>query len=58
MSRSPGAIVNIYKVPLPRPRDVFHIHHEPSFQELHDALWADLGREILAGEAAPGREAR
>jgi NitT/TauT family transport system ATP-binding protein len=48
MSRQPGAIMNIYKVDIPRPRDVFQIHEYPGFSELYKALWDDLKREIFA----------
>jgi len=33
-------------VPLPRPRDVFHIHETPGFDEIYDALWQDIKEEI------------
>ena len=53
-SRAPGRIKEIYKVPLARPRDVFHIHAEPAFPEFFDRLWKDLKEEItdvnLGGE--------
>jgi NitT/TauT family transport system ATP-binding protein len=47
----PGRIKREYDVPLPRPRDVYHIHAVPGFRELYDALWADIRAEI---EAARG----
>jgi ABC-type nitrate/sulfonate/bicarbonate transport system ATPase subunit len=49
----PGRIKREYEVPLPRPRDVYHIHALPGFRELYDALWADIRAEI---EAARGDE--
>ncbi|MDR7417330.1 MAG: ABC transporter ATP-binding protein [Armatimonadota bacterium] len=45
-SRSPGTIKQVYQVPLPRPRDVFHIHADPRFPEFYDRLWRDLREEI------------
>ena len=48
LSRAPGQIVSMYEVPIPRPRDVFHIYEEEGFQDLYNALWNDLKREITA----------
>jgi NitT/TauT family transport system ATP-binding protein len=42
----PGTIKREYRVALPRPRDVFHIHETPGFSDLYDALWADIRAEI------------
>ena len=42
----PGTIKREYKVELPRPRDVFHIHETPGFSDLYDALWDDIRSEI------------
>ncbi len=49
-SRAPGTIKRIYQVPLPRPRDVFHIHAHPSFAEFYDRLWRDLKEEIIEAD--------
>jgi NitT/TauT family transport system ATP-binding protein len=49
-SRAPGRIKQVYKVPLSRPRDVFHIHAEPAFPEFFDRLWRDLKEEITEVE--------
>ncbi|HWP34744.1 MAG TPA: ABC transporter ATP-binding protein [Thermodesulfobacteriota bacterium] len=45
-SRAPGTIKEIYRVPLGRPRDVFHIHADPHFPAFYDRLWRDLREEI------------
>lgn len=42
----PGTIKREYRVDLPRPRDVFHIHETPGFSDLYDALWDDIRTEI------------
>jgi len=42
----PGTIKREYRVDLPRPRDVFHIHETPGFSDLYDALWSDIRAEI------------
>ena len=49
-SRAPGRIKQVYKVPLGRPRDVFHIHSEPEFPAFFDRLWRDLKEEITEVE--------
>ncbi len=38
-----------FAIDLPRPRDVAEIRREPRFGELHDAIWAVLREEVLAG---------
>jgi NitT/TauT family transport system ATP-binding protein len=42
----PGTIKRDYRVDLPRPRDVFHIHETRGFSDLYDALWSDIRVEI------------
>jgi NitT/TauT family transport system ATP-binding protein len=49
-SRAPGTIKQVYEVPLPRPRDVFHVHAHPNFAGFYDRLWRDLKEEIVALE--------
>jgi len=48
-THAPGTIKKIYTINLPRPRDVFHIHETPGFDEIYDALWRDIKEEIRAG---------
>jgi NitT/TauT family transport system ATP-binding protein len=45
-TRAPGTIKAIRSVPIPRPRDVFHIHEAPGFAAIYDAIWEDLREEI------------
>jgi NitT/TauT family transport system ATP-binding protein len=45
-THAPGTIKKIYDVNLPRPRDVFHIHETPGFDQIYDALWKDIKEEI------------
>jgi NitT/TauT family transport system ATP-binding protein len=45
-SSRPGRIKREYRVDLPRPRDVFHIHETAGFSDLYDALWSDIRAEI------------
>ena len=52
---SPGTIKREYRVELPRPRDVFHIHETPGFAELYDALWNDIRTEIERARTRAGR---
>jgi NitT/TauT family transport system ATP-binding protein len=42
----PGTIKSIHTIDISRPRDVFHIHEAPGFNDLFDALWAELREEI------------
>lgn len=55
----PGTIKKEYRVDLPRPRDVFHIHETDGFAELYDALWDDIRSEIERSRqrGAGGRQA-
>jgi NitT/TauT family transport system ATP-binding protein len=43
---APGTIKDVREVPIPRPRDVFHIHGAPGFSAIYDAIWNDLREEI------------
>jgi NitT/TauT family transport system ATP-binding protein len=49
---APGRIKAVREVPIPRPRDVFHIHEAPGFPEIYDAIWNDLREEIARARAA------
>ncbi len=49
-SRAPGTIKRVYRVPLPRPRDVFRVHADPAFPEFYERLWRDLKEEIAGVE--------
>ena len=46
MSARPGRMVRVDTVRIPRPRDVFFIHQNPEFRELHDAIWKELAAQI------------
>jgi len=48
MSCSPGRIKNIYPVPIPHPRDAFHIHEVAGFSDIYERIWEDIREEILA----------
>lgn len=43
---APGTIKSVHQVPLDRPRDVFHIHQAPGFDEMYNAIWDELREEI------------
>ncbi len=49
MSARPGRIKHSVEVPIPRPRDVYHIHRSAMFQEIYDRLWDDLRAEVEKG---------
>jgi NitT/TauT family transport system ATP-binding protein len=46
MTSRPGRIRAVLPVPLPRPRDVFHIAETPGFAELHRELWDTFSSEL------------
>ena len=46
MSARPGRMVRVDTVKIPRPRDIFFIHQNPVFRDLHDAIWKDLAAQI------------
>jgi NitT/TauT family transport system ATP-binding protein len=57
MSAAPGRVKHIYDVDIPRPRDVFHIHETPGFNDIYDRLWADIREEILKSDRGRARQA-
>jgi NitT/TauT family transport system ATP-binding protein len=46
MSARPGRMVRVDTVKIPRPRDIFFIHQNPEFRELHDQIWKELAAQI------------
>jgi len=49
MSRRPGRISRIIKVPIQRPRpSPFEMVRDPQFIELHDQLWEELRHDIVS----------
>jgi NitT/TauT family transport system ATP-binding protein len=46
MSARPGRMVRVDTVNIPRPRDIFFIHQNPEFRELHDNIWQELAAQI------------
>ncbi len=46
MSARPGRIKSLNPVPIPRPRDVYHMHHAEGYRELYDKLWEELHEEV------------
>ena len=55
MSAGPAAhVIDQWKVPLPRPRDIAEIKTERAFQELHRDIWSVLKAEVLKGYAQTG----
>jgi hypothetical protein len=52
MTRRPGRVKEIYRVPLARPRNVFEIYLEPGFDVAYAALWAHFKSELGPKDAA------
>ncbi len=52
MSAGPGSrIVGDWKVPLPRPRDIFEVRLDKDFHALHREIWSVLKDEVMKGYA-------
>jgi NitT/TauT family transport system ATP-binding protein len=52
MSAGPGArIIGNWRVPLPRPRDIFEVRLSSEFHALHREIWSVLKDEVLKGYA-------
>lgn len=52
MSAGPAArIIGDWRVPLPRPRDIYEVKLDPVFHELHREIWHKLKAEVIKGYA-------
>jgi NitT/TauT family transport system ATP-binding protein len=52
MSAGPGArIIGDWRVPLPRPRDIFEVRLDKEFHALHREIWSLLKDEVMKGYA-------
>ncbi len=52
MSAGPNArIIGNWRVPLPRPRDIFEVRLEKEFHALHKEIWGVLKDEVMKGYA-------
>jgi NitT/TauT family transport system ATP-binding protein len=52
MSAGPNSrIIGNWRVPLPRPRDIFEVRLEKEFHALHREIWSVLKDEVLKGYA-------
>jgi NitT/TauT family transport system ATP-binding protein len=55
MSAGPSArIIGDWRVPLPRPRDIFEVRLQKEFHSLHHEIWSVLKAEVLKGYAQSG----
>jgi NitT/TauT family transport system ATP-binding protein len=55
MSAGPNArIIGDWRVPLPRPRDIFEVRLEKEFHALHRVIWSVLKAEVLKSYAQAG----
>jgi NitT/TauT family transport system ATP-binding protein len=58
MSAGPSArIIGDWRVPLPRPRDIFEVRLEKDFHSLHREIWSVLKAEVLKGYAQTSQAA-
>jgi NitT/TauT family transport system ATP-binding protein len=53
MSKRPGRVQESYRVPLPRPRNVFEIYLEPGFDAAYGALWKHFKAELATERVRP-----
>jgi len=58
LTKRPGRVKERYRVPLPRPRNVFEIYLEPGFEDAYGALWKHFKAELAgaAQSAAPAAD--
>lgn len=54
MTRRPATVKDEVRIPLPRPRDVINIHHEPGYAALYQRIWEGLKSELSG--VRPGAE--
>src|SRR5207244_12639598 len=47
LTAGPGTVKGIYKVDLPRPRNVAEIRFQPRFTQIYEVIWNDLRCEVL-----------
>jgi len=58
MSAGPGArIIGDWRVPLPRPRDIFEARLDKEFHALHREIWGILKSEVMKGYAQASQTA-
>jgi len=46
MSARPGRVREVVDIELPRPRDIFSIHTDPTFRNIYDRVWSHLADEM------------
>jgi NitT/TauT family transport system ATP-binding protein len=51
LSARPGRVKGVFRVPLPRPRDVIELQFDPAFSHMMKHLWGMIGEDLVKGEA-------
>src|SRR5437762_12655600 len=47
ITAGPGTVKGVYRVDLPRPRNVAEIRFQPEFSRIYQEIWNDLRDEVL-----------
>ena len=47
VAAGPGTVKGVYRVDLPRPRNVAEIRFQPEFSRIYQEIWNDLRDEVL-----------
>ena len=46
MGKNPGRVIQVYDIPLPRPRDVFSLQETDEFHEVYQVIWRHFKDEM------------
>ncbi len=57
LTARPGRVKALHEIPIPRPRDLRHLHDDPVFRDLLTRVGNELAEEIAVGTGPAGRAA-